>query len=149
MTRKALPLFAILITLIGITGAASAQPQHEITAIAYVPFEFMMGNRVFPAGTYVFEMATGSPKTSDQAGVLVVRNRERSLYAAVATGVSLDEGSHAAPKLAFRRDGDRVYLSNVWCQGSTAGLSIYLPHSANEIVEREDLTLEATMTGGI
>jgi hypothetical protein len=149
MTRKALSLFAILITVIGITAAANAQPRHEITAVAYVPFEFVVGNRVFPSGTYVFEMATGSPKTSDQAGVLVVRNRERMLYAAVATGVSLDDDIHATPRLAFRRDGNRVYLSNVWCKGSTAGLSVYLPQSANEIVEREALTLDATMTGGI
>jgi hypothetical protein len=149
MTRKALPLFAILITLIGITAAANAQPRHEITAVAYVPFEFVVGNRVFPSGTYVFEMATGYPKTSDQAGVLVVRNRERMLYAAVATGVSLDDDSHATPRLSFRRDGDRVYLSSVWCKGSTAGLSVYLPQSTNEVVEREALTLDATMTGGI
>jgi hypothetical protein len=149
MTRKALPLFALLITLIGVSGAANAQARHEVTAVAYVPFEFVVGNRVFPAGSYVFEMATGSPKVSDQAGVLVVRNRERRLYAAVATGVMADAKTHVTPRLAFRRDGDRVYLSNVWCQGSAAGLSVYLPQSATEIVEREDLTLEATMTGGI
>lgn len=149
MTRKALPLFAILITLIGITGAANAQSRHEVTTVAYVPFEFVVGNRVFPAGTYVFELATGSPKASDQAGVLVVRNRERSLYAAVATGVTSDGTSHATPKLTFRRGGDRVYLSHVWCQGNAAGLRVYLPQSATEIVEREALTLDAMRTGGI
>lgn len=149
MTRKALSLFAILIVLIGITATANAQPRHEITAVAYVPFEFVVGNRIFPSGTYVFEMATGYPKTGDQAGVLVVRNRERMLYAAVATGVSLDGDSHATPRLVFRRDGNRVYLSNVWCRGSAAGLSVYLPQNANEMVEREALTLDATMTGGI
>ncbi len=142
MTGKALPLFAILITLIGITTVANAQQRHEITSVAYVPFEFVTGNRIFPAGTYVFEMVTGAPKTTDQAGVLVVRNRERMLYAAVATGVIVDDDSHATPKLAFHRDGDRIFLSNVWCQGSAAGLSISLPQSANEIVEREDLTLD-------
>jgi hypothetical protein len=68
----------------------------------------------------------------------------------VATGVALNnEDSHTSPKLVFRRDGDRVYLSNVWCQGSTAGLSVYLPQGTTEIVEREALTLDATMTGGI
>jgi hypothetical protein len=79
MTRKALPLFATLITLIGPTPVAKAQPRHEVTAVAYVPFEFVVGNRAFPAGTYVFEMATGSPKITDEAGVLVIRNREHGL----------------------------------------------------------------------
>ena len=149
MTRKALPLFATLIVLIGFATAANAQPRHEVTATAYVPFEFMMGNRVFPAGTYVFEMATGSPKITDEAGVLVIRNRERGLYVAVATGVATDSNNHSNPKLAFRRDADRVYLANVWCQGSTAGFEVRLPQGVIEIVEREPLTLDATMTGGI
>ena len=70
MTRKALPLFAILITLIGITAVANAQQRHEITSVAYVPFEFVTGNRIFPAGTYVFEMVTGVPQND--------RSRRRS-----------------------------------------------------------------------
>ena len=102
-----------------------------------------------PAGTYVFEIATGSPKISDEAGVLVVRNSERGLYVAVATGVAADSNIHAKPGLAFRRDGDRVYLGNVWCQGSAAGLKLRLPQGVTEIVEREAVTLDATITGGI
>lgn len=149
MTSKALPLFAISMLLIAFTAISHAQPRHEITAAAYVPFEFVVGNRVFPAGTYVFEMATGSPKITDEAGVLVVRNRERGLYEAVATGVTADSNIHAKPRLAFRRDGDRVYLANVWAQGSAAGLTVRLPRGVIEVVEREPLTVDATMTGGI
>jgi hypothetical protein len=149
MKSKALPLLALLIAFIGIaSGAAVAQPRHEVSVVAFVPFEFVVGNRAFPSGTYVFEMATGSPKASDQAGVLVVRNRERRLYAAVATGVAAD-GSNAAPKLAFKRDGERVYLSNVWCQGGATGLTVHVPQGATEIAESDVLTVDATLTGGI
>jgi hypothetical protein len=42
-----------------------------------------------------------------------------------------------------------VYLANVWPQGSAAGLTLRLPHGVTQIVEREPLTLDATMTGGI
>src|SRR5215469_9933193 len=124
MTKKALPQFATLITLIGPTLVANAQPRHEVAAIAYVPFEFVVGTRVFPAGTYVFEMATGSPKITEEAGVLVIRNREHGLYAAIATGVAADSKSHAKPGVAFRREGNRVYLAHVWSQGSAAGLTL-------------------------
>ena len=85
MTRTALPLFATLMMFTGITCAVGAQTQHQVTAVAYVPFEFVVDSRVLPAGTYAFEMATGLPKISDEAGVLVVRNSERGLYVAVAT----------------------------------------------------------------
>lgn len=149
MTRKALPLFATLMTLVAFSAVAYAQPLHEITAAAYVPFEFVVGNRVFPAGTYVFEMVTGSSKITDQAGVLVVRSRERGLNAAVATGVAADSNIHAKPGLTFRSDGDRVYLANVWAQGNAAVLTVRLPQGVIEAVEREPLTLDATMTGGI
>jgi len=79
MNRKAVPLFALFITLIGITAGAEAQAHRKAALQASVPYEFVVGNRVFPAGTYVFEMATGSPKTTDQGGVLIVHNRERKL----------------------------------------------------------------------
>ncbi len=150
MKNKIASLLALLITFMIAGSAVSvAQPKHEVTLVAFVPFEFEVGNRVFPSGTYVFEMATGSPKLSDQAGVLVVRNRERQLYAAVATGVAADDDLHASPKLAFSRKGERVYLSKVWCQGSATGLSVHLPEGVNEVMESEALTLNGTMTGGI
>lgn len=150
MKRKLTSVFALLIPFIAVASTLSiAQPKHEVTLVAFVPFEFEVGNRTFPSGTYVFEMATGSPKQSDEAGVLVVRNRERQLYAAVATGVVADQEARATPKLSFTRDGEHVYLSKVWCQGSETGLSIHLPEGVDEVAESEALTLDVTMTGGI
>jgi hypothetical protein len=137
MNRKALPLFALLIALIGITdSSADAQVRRKVTLEASVPFEFVVGNRAFPAGNYIFEMATGSPKTSDQSAVLIVRGHERKLYAAVATGVTTDANAHIEPKLMFVRSGGRVFLSKVWRQGNSAGLSL---HTTAEATEAEDL----------
>lgn len=148
MTRKALPLFALLIAIITITtAAADAQTRRKVGFEANVPFEFVVGNRPFPAGTYVFEMATGSPKTTERAGVLVVRNHERKLYAAVSTDVASDSNAHVSPKVVFVRNGERVYLAKVWRQGSVAGLSVHLPPDATEVEdwqESEVLTLDAT-----
>ena len=153
MNRKAIALFALLITLIGITdGAASAQTQRKVTLEASVPFEFVVGNRAFPAGRYTFEMATGSPKTTEQAGVLVVHNLEHKFYAAVATDVAADANPHIEPKRVFMRNDGRVYLSKVWRQGNVAGLSVHLiPTSAvedSQAQESQVLTLEATSISG-
>lgn len=150
MTRKALPIFVSLIALIGITcSAATAQSRRKITLQASVPYEFILGNRILPAGTYVFEMATGSPKTTDQAGVLIVHNYERRLYVAVATGVENDTNTQSVPKLVFTRNGDRVYLSKVWRQGEVAGLSVHIPSHQDGVEQSELLTLQATSTGGM
>lgn len=156
MNRKALPLFALLIAFIGIiAGSAQAQTQtrRKVTLEATVPFEFVVANRTFPAGHYVFEMATGSPKSSDQSGVLVVRGNERKFYAAVATGVAADANAHVSPKLTFVRGGDRVFLSQIWRQGDRAGLSVHTAPNATEAEdwqESEVLTLDAmAVSGGI
>jgi hypothetical protein len=102
-----------------------------------------------PAGTYVFDLATGSPKTTDQAGVLVVHNYERRLYVAVATGVESDTNAHVLPKLVFLRNGNRVYLSKLWRQGDIAGLSVHTPGNITHEEKSEVLTLDATSIGGM
>ena len=115
-----------------------------------MPFEFVVGNHTFPAGKYTFEMATGSPEPSDQAGVLVVRGQGPTLYASVATDVDAEGNDNLGHKLMFVRNGDRVYLSKVWRQGNPAGLSIHasLPSELQEWEQSEVLTLDGMAVGG-
>lgn len=152
MNRKALPQFALLIALIAVSvGSSWAQTRRKITLEASVPFEFVVGNRAFPAGHYVFEMATGSPKIADQAGVLVVHGNERRLYAAVVTGIETESNAHVSPKLMFVRNGDRVYLSKVWRQGDAAGLRVHTAPGATEAEDWQEsdvLTLDAKLVTG-
>lgn len=155
MKRKVLPRFVLWITLIAITagvtaGSADAQTRRKVTLEASVPFEFVVGNHTFPAGKYTFEMATGSPKPSDQAAVLVVRGQGPMLYASLATDVDADGNANAGHKLMFVRNGDRVYLSKVWRQGNPAGLSIHTapPTEPQEWEQSEVLTLDGMAVGG-
>jgi len=152
MNRKALPIVAALIVLIGIISSqAQAQPKRKVTLEASVPFEFVVGNRAYPAGRYTFEMATGTPKSTDRSGVLVVRSRERKLYTAVATTVTDDRNPHDGHKLIFVRNGDRVFLSKVWRQGNTSGLSVPTAPGSTEAIEADErpkpevLTVEASL----
>jgi hypothetical protein len=156
MTRKALPIVATLTVLIAMVARqAEAQPRRKVTLEASVPFEFVVGNRAYPAGRYTFEMATGAPKSTDRSGVLIVRNRERRLYTAVATTVTADRNPHDGHKLIFVRNGDRVFLSKVWRQGNPAGLSVPTAPGVIEAIEAADegqkpevLTLEAALING-
>jgi hypothetical protein len=125
MNRKAIPLIALLIVLIGATSSAFAQTHRKVTLQASVPFAFEVGNRSFPAGSYIFEMATGSPAVTDKSAVLVVRSSERKLYAAVATDITAMDAAPAAHKVEFVREGGRVYLAKVWHQGNAAGLNVH------------------------
>jgi hypothetical protein len=150
MNRKALPTVAVLAMLVGTTVAAGAQSRRKVTVEASVPFEFAVGNQVFPAGSYVFEMATGSPNLTDEAAVLVVRNRERRVYAAVATDVVIDTNAHVAPKVIFTRNGDMAYLSRIWHQGTAAGLSLHTSSLMEEGEQSEVIELQAFgVSGGL
>ena len=155
MNRKALPNASTLIVLIGIIASqAQAQPKRKVTLEASVPFEFVVGNRAYPAGRYTFEMATGTPKNTDRSGVLVVRSRERKLYTAVATTVTADQNPHDGHKLIFVRNGDRVFLSKVWRQGNTSGLSVPTAPGTTEAIEADEwqkpevLTVQASLING-
>lgn len=155
MIRKVLPRSILVMSLITFSALshaqsnAQAQTRRKVSLEVSVPFEFVIGNRAFPAGTYVFEMATGSPKLTDHAGVLVVRNHERKLYTAVAADVAADSSPHVSPKLVFNRRGERVYLSKVWRQGNIAGLSVHheWASTGQEWQESEAVTLDATIVG--
>lgn len=149
MTSKTLSLCASLMTVITVASAAAqVQSRRKVTLEASVPYEFVLGNRTLPAGIYVFEMATGSPKSTDGAGVLIVHNYERRLYVAVVTGVENDANVHPLPELVFVRNGDRFYLSKVWQQGEIAGLSVHIPAGdADHLEESDVVTLDANTSG--
>jgi len=150
MQRTSLAKFTVLIALIAVTAAAESQSRDKVTVEASVPFEFAAGNRALPAGNYVFEMATGVPKLCDETGVLIIRNRERGLYVAIAAEVTANQHAPAAPQLVFVRDGERMLLSKVQRQDNAAGLHL---RTTADTTEAEDwpasriLTLEPALEG--
>ena len=138
MNRRAFHTIAAVLTLIGAAVGADLETKRKITLEASVPFEFVVGNRAFPAGTYTFEMATGKPTIADQSAVLVVRSTERKLYAAIATEITSGGSAPAGHKLVFVRNGDRMFLSKVWRQGNAAGLSVRTVAGATPGPDRQE-----------
>ena len=93
-----------LLTLAGLVSAGSAFAQIKQPAVrAYVPFEFSVGNKVLPAGNYVFE----STPTADNHA-LRVRNIDHLQYAAVTLG---DDGSWEQTPL-YKADTERLVFDN-------------------------------------
>lgn len=136
MKLKTLTTATTVLVLIGLSILpASAQSKQKIAIEAAVPFEFVVGNRAFPAGTYVFEMATGMPLATDRAGVLVVHSKETKVYAAILTDVTLESHANSGPEVQFVRDGDRVFLSKVYRHGNAIGFQLY---SAPRVEQAED-----------
>ena len=100
-----------------------AQTSRHSALTVKVPFEFAVGNQMFPAGTYKFRSLLNSVPGKDTIDVIEVRSTEGRLYHAIVTDViGSDEPNH--PKLVFTRRDGRAFLSEVWEPGKQAGCQL-------------------------
>ena len=114
----------VVMTLVALSGMAAAQLIGSTRVVAQVPFEFMVANKIVPAGECVVEAATMDGKT------LVVRNTEAkvALLSSSSQAEGKQEASHYA--LVFKHYGDRYFLSGIKLQRSN--ITYRLPESKVE-----------------
>jgi hypothetical protein len=110
-----------IVSLYPSIGRAQAA-NHPVLSVK-VPFEFVVGNRTFPAGTYKFQSLLNSVAGKDAIDVLTVRSTEGQLYQAVVTDVA-GSAEPSKPRVLFMRSGGRAFLSEVWEPGKQAGCLI-------------------------
>jgi hypothetical protein len=133
-----------LLTLAGLVsaGSAFAQIKHEVRA--YVPFEFSVGDRMLPAGNYVFD-SESTPAADNH--VLLVRNIDHPQYAAVTIG---NDGSWAqtpfykadTERLVFDNYGGQYFLREV--HGQLVSLNLEFPATkAEKTAERTTVASNA------
>ena len=105
-----------------------------ITSLAYgqsgkliiqVPFEFLAGQELMPAGEYTIHV------NASQSTVLLRNDAENKAVFAISRSEQAPR-LHERGKLLFRRYGDRYFLSQVWPAGTIYGRE--LPQSR---IERE------------
>jgi hypothetical protein len=97
-----------------------AQTSRHPTLAVTVPFEFVVGKQIFPAGTYEFHSLLASVADKGTVDVLVVRSTDGELYRAIVTDVVGNAGP-SRPRVVFTRSGDRAFLSEVWESGKASG----------------------------
>jgi hypothetical protein len=111
-------LTLLLLTVSLFTGAARAQASIPLVRVN-VPFEFLVGNRVLPAGDYSIFRADPS--------ALVVRNSAGRVVATAMTTSTQALTAPVAPKLVFRFTGERNVLTQVWTSNSRYGYEFPAP----------------------
>jgi hypothetical protein len=103
----------VVVTLVVLSGLAAAQRMGSTTRIVTeVPFEFMVSNKIAPAGEYVVQEMTMDGKT------LAIRNADARVN--LLSTASLGEAKESAANytLIFNRYGDRYFLSGIKLAGS-------------------------------
>ena len=114
----------VVVTLVVLSGMAAAQMNSRSKIVAQVPFEFVVANKIVPAGECSVQVATMIGNT------LVIRNvgSKVSLF----SPSSRTEGKRGAPHyaLVFKHYGGSYFLSGIKLEGSK--IAYRLPESKAE-----------------
>src|SRR5580698_728948 len=109
-----------LFTLASLAAIGTASAQERAVRSA-VPFNFTVGGKVLPAGTYTISQFA--------SGTLEIENRETKVAVlSVAFSDSHDAGNGG--KLVFNKYGDQYFLKEVLCRWN--GMNVQLPPSKLE-----------------
>jgi hypothetical protein len=129
---------------VGLLLVASGAQAQETHVKANIPFDFVAGNQILPAGEYM--VASEGP--TNQA--IVIRSVDRKTAILSVTNSCSSSRPSDTSKLVFHRLAGRYFLSQVWVQGNTAGRQV--PRSKAEIEmaknneKSEPFVLAATLT---
>jgi hypothetical protein len=90
---------------------------------ATVPFDFTVGSKLLPAGTYTIAPAT------ENKTVIVIRSHDKA-FAALSLVHQDDNKSPNGGKLLFHKYGGQYFLSEILCD--RADMNVELPTSKRE-----------------
>ena len=102
----------VVVTLVVLSGMAAAQMHSDTRIVAQVPFDFVVANKVVPAGQYLVRAATVNSDT------LMIQNpgSKVSLFSTASRTEGKQGATHYA--LLFNHYGDRYFLAGVEIEGS-------------------------------
>ena len=136
MKKQASAAFAIATLLITLSAGSSFAHGSEFGLRANIPFDFVIGTKTLPQGTYTVKFLETSPN------VLVIRGQDNNEGAiALSITVSAEDIEDNSPKLIFHRYGNEYFLSQVWSGAGLAGKE--LPKSQQEREHLAKGSLEA------
>jgi hypothetical protein len=113
-----------LLTIASFVTAGKALAQDRAVR-ATVPFDFTVGDKLLPPGTYEI--------TTAMSGVIEIQNRSK--HVAILTTTSPDDNQSQTGKLVFDKLGDQYFLSEILCQ--SADMNVSVPPSKHEKQARQ------------
>jgi hypothetical protein len=117
-------LRSVLIATSALLMATAAQAQ-QTRVQANVPFDFVVGDRAYPAGEYSLKSVL------DSGTVLRIENMQEVAGANVSSITCTSLMRPETTKLVFRRMGDYYFLYQVWTAGNLSGREF--PRSRTEV----------------
>lgn len=117
--RQLLALGLLMVPLL-----ATAQFGSNVAILTQVPFDFVVGDKVLPAGKCVVLAANAAADT------VLIRNNDSKTGLFSSTVPSESRDAAATDELVFHKYGDRYFLSSIRVEGTR--LVYQLPESKEE-----------------
>ena len=141
--NKGIVFFNVMIAfiLVGLAVAVTASAQSVKSVKTEIAFDFRVGDRVFPAGKYLFESVS---RTSDN--LLRVRNVETGESQLLIAGLVNAGKRVSQPKLVFRRSagggGGEHHLAQIFLESGAWGFSAPFSSPPEQIKDEKNLAAE-------
>src|SRR5215218_1782512 len=120
-----IPVLALLFTLAATSSAQSAR-----RTVILIPFDFVAGEKVLPAGTYRVE-----PVRRDSYTAWEIRSTSGSAGAVIMTSSLGGGAATAEPKLVFQKYAETYVLAQVWPASDAAGREVVQSRRARATIE--------------
>ena len=124
MRQQTLKLF-FGVSLSVLLAVVSAGANPDLNVRATIPFDFTVGDRILPAGTYTVEAI-------DAQGVLAIRSEDYTRRMFIFTGARDAKNEPEPAKLVFRKYGDLYFLAEVWT--SYAGQEVFRSRKERQVI---------------
>jgi hypothetical protein len=122
-------LTSLLLGVLILGPMAQAQRIENIIKVN-IPFDFGVGDRVFPAGNYsVVSTAPALLDLRNEAGHILIRVLTNSVEATQ---------TPASPTLQFNSEGGRYALAQVWQENNSIGQQLQPPKSWPKSAKRQN-----------
>lgn len=113
--HRFIPVLALLFTL-----AATSYAQSARRTVIHIPFDFVAGEKVLPAGTYRVEAVRRDSYTLWEVRSTAGRAGAVVMTSAIGSGAA----SEAEPRLVFRKYAETYVLAQFWPSGDSKGREV-------------------------
>jgi len=126
---------------LGLLLAVSAAQAQDARVKANIPFDFVVGDRVMPAGEYTLEPA------GSLGQAITIRSGESADMAL--TSRCAASGPSKSTKMVFHTLGGRYFLSQIWVEGYSQGRQLRASKLEVQLAKNSDAAKDVVIAANI
>ena len=131
---KGITMLTMIVAIALAMAVVSANAQSSRMVISNVPFEFVVGEKILPAGEYRISNTGGN--------ALTIQTRDTGVLATRLTNDIQPRKDKRNARLIFRRYGQHYFLVEVWSGADSMGWQL-LKSRQERAIERENSAITA------